>query len=117
MPKQKQITDLVHQPVLLTEVVECLKPRAGDSFLDLTAGYGGHSQAILKATNAPSEMVLIDRDEQAITALKNKFKSSGAEIIHSDYLTALRRLKDANQQFDMILADLGVSSPQFDEAH
>src|SRR5450432_2668217 len=113
MPKQKQLTELVHQPVLLTEVVDLLKPQAGDSFLDLTAGYGGHSQAILNFTNAPSEMVLVDRDEQAIKALKDKFKSSGAEIIHSDYLTALHRLKDTNKKFDMILADLGVSSPQF----
>jgi 16S rRNA (cytosine1402-N4)-methyltransferase len=115
MPKQKQKHEFAHQPVLFQEVIDCLKPQAGESYLDLTAGFGGHSQAILEMTKAPSETVLVDRDSAAVTALSSKFKSSGAEVIHSDYLTALQRLNHQHRQFDMILADLGVSSPQFDE--
>jgi 16S rRNA (cytosine1402-N4)-methyltransferase len=115
MPKQKQKSEFAHQPVLFQEVINCLQPQAGDRFLDLTAGFGGHSQAILEMTKAPGETVLVDRDSTAITFLSSKFASSGVEIIHSDFLTALRRLNHQHRQFDLILADLGVSSPQFDE--
>lgn len=115
MPKQKQKTELAHIPVLVQKVLECLEPKAGQGYLDLTAGYGGHSGAILEITGAPSEMVLVDRDETAVQALERKFKSSGAEVIHSDFLSALQRLASFKRTFDMILADLGVSSPHLDE--
>jgi 16S rRNA (cytosine1402-N4)-methyltransferase len=59
---------------------------------------------------------LVDRDEQAITALKEKFKGTGAQIMHSDFEAALRELDAKGKKFDMILADLGVSSPHLENA-
>lgn len=105
-----------HVPVLLDEVLQYLNPRAGDSYLDLTAGYGGHAAAILGRTKAPSEAVLVDRDQEAIKVIKQAFEGQGAEIRHQDFLSASRELIAKKRQFDLILADLGVSSPHLNEA-
>jgi len=100
--------------VLAQEVIACLHPQAGESYLDLTAGYGGHAEAILKATAAPGNFTLVDRDQTATEGLKKKFKT--AHIIHQDFLGACTQLVGKQATFDMILADLGVSSPHFDRA-
>jgi 16S rRNA (cytosine1402-N4)-methyltransferase len=115
MPKQKQ-KDAVHQPVLLQEVLDVLAPQPGQSYLDLTAGYGGHSSAVLKVTRAGKGSVMVDRDEQAITALRERFEGTGAQIMHSDFLNALIELDAKGRKFDMVLADLGVSSPHLEDA-
>lgn len=112
MPKQK----FVHSPVLVQEVMTCLDPRPGQSYLDLTAGYGGHAAAVLETTSSPERAVLVDRDHSAVKALEQLFKDSGAKIVHSDFLSALQTLASENQRFDMILADLGVSSPHLEQA-
>jgi 16S rRNA (cytosine1402-N4)-methyltransferase len=52
----------------------------------------------------------------AIKALKAKFAGSGARIVHSEFLSALERLAGESRRFDMVLADLGVSSPHFDDS-
>jgi 16S rRNA (cytosine1402-N4)-methyltransferase len=116
MPKQKQKNDLVHSPVLLKEVLNYLAPESGQSYLDLTAGYGGHAAAILEATKAPKQVVLVDRDQNAVDALNARFKGQGTQVIKSDFLSALNMLAGESRQFDMILADLGVSSPHLEEA-
>lgn len=112
MPKNKQThQNKQHVPVLLNEVLHYLSPKAGESYLDLTAGYGGHAGAILERTGSLTTAVLVDRDQAAITALVEKFGPSTVELRRSDFLTASRELKAAGRQFDMIMADLGVSSP------
>jgi 16S rRNA (cytosine1402-N4)-methyltransferase len=116
MPKQKQKNDLVHSPVLLKEVLNYLAPESGQSYLDLTAGYGGHAAAILEATKAPKQAVLVDRDQNAVDALNARFKGQGTQVIKSDFLSALNMLAGESRQFDMVLADLGVSSPHLEEA-
>lgn len=105
-----------HIPVLLEQVLAYLQPQAGDRYLDLTAGYGGHARAILEKTASPDKSVLVDRDASAIAVLKEGFASQGAQIIQSDFLQASRQLLDENRQFDVILADLGVSSPHLNIA-
>jgi len=102
-----------HLPVLSKEVLDCLDPKPGESYLDLTAGYGGHAEAILAATGSSGKSLLVDRDEQAIKVLKRKFPHS--QIRHSDFLAACQELVDQKERFDTILADLGVSSPHFDQ--
>jgi 16S rRNA (cytosine1402-N4)-methyltransferase len=106
----------IHVPVLLEPVLEYLDPREGDRYLDLTAGYGGHAEAILERTKNPTQAVLVDRDQNAINILGEKFKGSGVEIIHSDFQAATRRLAEEGRKFDVILADLGVSSPHLTNA-
>lgn len=105
-----------HIPVLLEQVLEYLVPRRGESYLDVTAGYGGHATAVLKKTKMPSAAVLIDRDEEAIEALHERFAGQGTKIIHSDFYSASQQLQSSGQKFDMILADLGVSSPHLNKA-
>lgn len=112
MPKNQN----EHQPVLLAEVMSILSPHAGDSYLDLTAGYGGHAQAILAATQAAPKAILVDRDPQAAHELAALFGGSGAKIRNQAFLDASRELAAAGAKFDLILADLGVSSPHFNEA-
>jgi 16S rRNA (cytosine1402-N4)-methyltransferase len=113
MPKQKYST---HIPVLLTQVLQFLSPGKGQSYLDVTAGYGGHAQAILEKTSNAKGTVLVDRDEEAVQALSGQFKQAGAQIIHTDFLKAAQQLADEGKKFDMILADLGVSSLHLNEA-
>lgn len=104
-----------HVPVLLEQTLDVLQPKVGESYLDLTAGYGGHAQAVLDKTKNPKGAVLVDRDENAIKALKS-FEQAGAKVIHSDYNSAADMLEQAGEQFDLILMDIGVSSPHLDKA-
>lgn len=116
MPRQQNDEgERSHIPVLAREVLQYLGPQKGQSYLDVTAGYGGHALSILKHTDAPQQAVLIDRDEAAIKQLQKKFGKAGVRIIHQDYLGASQKLAGEGKKFDMILADLGVSSPHFNQ--
>ena len=112
MPKQKQNNE--HVPVLLKEVLDTLKPEIGDEYLDLTAGYGGHASEILKLTEAPA--TLVDRDINAINALQEAFNSDEVSLMNQDFLSASTALVEHQKSYDIILADLGVSSPHLDLA-
>ncbi len=105
-----------HYPVLLDEVLQYLDPKEGESYLDLTAGYGGHAEKILDRTLKPHNTTLVDRDQNAILHLGQKFDGSGVQVIHKDFLSASQELLSQGKQFDIILADLGVSSPHLDNA-
>jgi 16S rRNA (cytosine1402-N4)-methyltransferase len=104
-----------HQPVLLDEVVQVLDPKRGDSYLDGTAGYGGHAVAIMQRVGPAGRIILVDRDARAIQQLAERF-GEAAEIMHSNFLRAANRLLEDGTLVDMILLDLGVSSPQIDNA-
>jgi len=104
-----------HIPVLLQPVLHYLRPQAGESYLDLTAGYGGHAGQILERTDAYQAAVLVDRDTHALQTL-TRFSERGTRLIHQDFLGASQTLVDTGQHFDIILADLGVSSPHLDNA-
>jgi 16S rRNA (cytosine1402-N4)-methyltransferase len=105
-----------HEPVLLGSVLKYLDPKEGESYLDLTAGYGGHASAVLARTSAPTRAILVDRDQNAIATLNQRFSGEHTQIIKNDYLSASQQLVDAGKQFDLILADLGISSPHLNEA-
>ena len=105
----------VHIPVLLDATLTEMTPTKGDNYLDLTAGYGGHARAFLCITQNYKESVLVDRDENAIITLSD-IKEQGVEILHMDFLSAAQHLVKNGRKFDLILADLGVSSPQLDIA-
>ncbi len=104
----------LHKPVLLSEVLECLKPTLGDSYLDLTAGYGGHASKILDVTRNYKEAVLVDRDDFAVDFLIEKYKSESIKVVKSDFYSAALQFLQCGKTFDIILLDLGVSSPQLD---
>jgi 16S rRNA (cytosine1402-N4)-methyltransferase len=105
----------LHVPVLLDRTIELLAPKPSESYLDLTAGYGGHASAIMEHTTNYSGAVLVDRDENAIAELQ-ALKNKGTKLLHTDFVTAAKQLVEEGKQFSMILVDLGVSSPQLDRA-
>jgi 16S rRNA (cytosine1402-N4)-methyltransferase len=105
--------DFLHIPVLSQEIVTGLAVSAGGCYLDATVGGGGHSELILQA--APDvRLVAIDRDLQALAAAKHRLSSYGdrVQFWHGNYAD----YPAAGQQFDGIIADLGVSSVQLDLA-
>ncbi len=114
MQKQKYHHNKPHKPVLLDSVLSYLGPKKGESYLDLTAGYGGHASAVIEKTQAPDKAVLVDRDVNSINHLKGLSDLKDVELKHQDFASAAVELQKANKSFDMVLIDLGLSSPQLD---
>ena len=104
----------LHVPVLLEQSLSILQPKKGESYLDLTAGYGGHAKEFLKITKNYKDSVLVDRDEFAILNLK-ALQAKGAELMHTDFISATEKLLEEEKKFDIVFVDLGVSSPQLDK--
>lgn len=103
-----------HVPVLLDATLDALNPTTGENYLDLTAGYGGHAGRILERTNNYTDSVLVDRDDNAIASL-GRFEGKGTRLLHTDFVSAARQLIEEGKRFSIVLADLGVSSPQLDQ--
>jgi 16S rRNA (cytosine1402-N4)-methyltransferase len=105
-----------HRPVLLFEAVEMLAPERGGLFVDATLGLGGHSEAILTAS--PDTRVLgIDRDRDAIRLASERLARFGTRFCaaHGNFREVSRILDEIGErEVSGILADLGVSSLQFD---
>lgn len=110
---QTEATQL-HVPVLLTSTLALLQPKIGESYLDLTSGYGGHAAEIVEKTGSASLATLVDRDDNAICCLKDHDKLQGAQLRQQDFASAAATLVKQGSTFDMVLIDLGVSSPQLD---
>jgi len=79
----------VHIPVLLQASLAQIQPKKGESYLDFTAGYGGHAGEFLNITKNFEDSVLVDRDENAICTLQ-RFKNEGVGLLHMDFLSAAR---------------------------
>ena len=102
-------------PVLLNASLDATKPQKGDSYLDLTAGYGGHAESFLAITSNCNDAVLVDRDDYAIKKL-SKFANRGVRLMHKDFVSAAKQLIQEGKRFDIVMVDLGVSSPQLDQS-
>lgn len=104
----------LHQPVLLDETIELLDIKSGEIVVDMTAGYGGHSALILNRAGCDGKLILVDQDIEAINDLKEKFKNSkNVSFIHANFASLdWKAIGPVNK----VLMDLGVSSPQLDEA-
>lgn len=103
-----------HVPVLLEATLDTLRPIQGENYLDLTAGYGGHAGSFLAKTENYADSVLVDRDDYAISQL-DTFAKKGVRLLHTDFVSAARHLIGEGKQFNIVLVDLGVSSPQLDK--
>ena len=108
------IDESFHIPVLTEEVIDLLLVKKSGTFLDVTSGLGGHSAAILEELNGGS-LIATDQDPEAIRFLESKFKTEERISIHQARFSELHKLFSAND-FDGILADIGVSSYQLDTA-
>lgn len=102
-----------HVPVLLEATLDTLQPIQGENYLDLTAGYGGHARRFLEKTQNYADSVLVDRDDFAIRQL-SEFTEKGVRLLHTDFVSAAKVLVEEGKQFNIVLVDLGVSSPQLD---
>lgn len=103
-----------HVPVLLNEVIEYLDIKPGGVYVDCTFGGGGHSRAILEKLNANGKLVAFDQDEDA----KRNLPQDDRLLFVPHNFRHLRRFLQLHGilEVDGLLADLGVSSHQFDEA-
>ena len=112
-------SDERHIPVMVNEVLTALQPEPGKIFLDGTVGYGGHAQALLKASGSGTQLLGIDRDSKALAAAHEKLKEFGSNVMlcHSTFHKFAEVLDEAEiSAVDGMLLDLGVSSGQLDEA-
>jgi len=108
-----------HFTVLLDEAVDALVIDAGGRYVDGTFGRGGHSSAIIKKLNADGCLLAIDKDEQAVAAAEQRFAGeSRFDIARASFADLAELSADRNWQGRVsgVLLDLGVSSPQLDQA-
>jgi 16S rRNA (cytosine1402-N4)-methyltransferase len=108
-----------HTPVLLAEVLAGLAIRPGGRYCDATFGRGGHTAAILAALGPAGQVVAIDRDPEAIRAGRRLFAGeSRLTLVQGSFGPLAERVRAAGMEgeLDGVLMDLGVSSPQLDEA-
>ncbi len=102
-----------HIPVLLKPAVDGMNIRAGGVYVDATFGGGGHSKEILSRMDPESRLYGFDKDEDAV---RNVIADPRLTLVRSDFRYLRNFLKYyGHEQADGILADLGVSSHQFDD--
>ena len=106
----------LHVPVLAKESTKALMTNTKGSYLDATAGFGGHTQLILESLDNRGHLIAADRDQDSIAYLKSKFSHSQLTILKSNFRGLKKEIKQSDHSvaFDGIIADLGVSSHQLD---
>ena len=112
-----------HVPVLLKEAIDFLAVRRGGTYIDATVGLGGHSLEIAKRLGAPGHLIGLDKDPAALGIARKRLTSVGVSpanrdwpeitLLHASFAEIGRRFPSAVA--DGILADLGVSSLQFND--
>lgn len=105
-----------HIPVMLDEAVEGLAVQAGGRYLDGTFGRGGHARAVLSRLGPAGRLLLMDRDPQAIAEARKAFAAEPRVAIRHANFASLAEWDETAAGLDGVLLDLGVSSPQLDEA-
>ncbi|MDD9893229.1 MAG: 16S rRNA (cytosine(1402)-N(4))-methyltransferase RsmH [Gammaproteobacteria bacterium] len=108
-----------HISVLLNESVDALAIKADGFYVDGTFGRGGHSRAILNQLSASGRLLAFDKDVEAIDCAAREFAGDERfEIVHNSFATLADAIAERDKlgQVDGVLLDLGVSSPQLDEA-
>lgn len=108
-----------HLPVLLAPVLDGLKVRPDGCYVDGTFGRGGHSKAILERLDSAGRLLAVDRDPQAIAEVDEALQSdSRFDLVQGEFreLKKYAIERELIGKVDGLLLDLGVSSPQLDEA-
>ena len=112
-----------HVPVLLKQAIEFLRIRRGGTYVDCTVGLGGHSFEIAKRLGAQGHLIGFDKDTNALRVARERLTKPGSEVIgdwpavtliHGSFAEVCERVPAGSA--DGMLADLGVSSLQFDDA-
>ncbi|RDK83430.1 UNVERIFIED_ORG: 16S rRNA (cytosine1402-N4)-methyltransferase [Idiomarina abyssalis] len=107
-----------HVSVLLEESIEALATDPQGTYIDATFGRGGHTRALLNQLGDDARVIALDQDPEAIAAAAAFADDPRFQIIHTPFSNLQQVLDDLqlNQQVTGILFDLGVSSPQLDDA-
>ena len=108
-----------HAPVLHDEVVATMAIKPDGRYVDGTYGRGGHARSILAELGEGGRLIVMDRDPQAIADARDSLGAdSRVTIIHDDYANMQTQIAalDLAEKIDGVLLDLGVSSPQLDDA-
>lgn len=111
--------DATHVPVLLQPALDALNIRADGIYVDGTYGRGGHSEAMLSRLGPEGQLVMIDRDPQAIADAHARFsKDARVRICRASFAEMGRLGKELGieRRVSGLLLDVGVSSPQLDDA-
>jgi 16S rRNA (cytosine1402-N4)-methyltransferase len=109
-----------HVPIMAREVLQCLRPRAGEIAVDCTLGWGGHAEAMLPCVQPGGRVIGIDVDPIELPRAEARLRAAGfgpdVFVARQGNFAGLPKILAAEglERVDMILADLGVSSMQFD---
>jgi len=109
----------VHETVLMQEAIDALSIRKDGTYVDATFGRGGHSRLLLEQLGAEGRLIVFDKDPEAIeVATEMQQSDSRIEIVHAAFGEIETQLSSLGSAagIDGILFDLGVSSPQLDNA-
>ena len=107
-----------HIPVLTDEVLRVLDPKAGDVYVDLTAGRGGHATVVARRLGRSGRIALFDLDQGNLEFARERvLRESGITptSIHGSFVSVGRELETAGLRADLVLADLGFASTQVDD--
>ncbi len=113
------MSDFNHQPVLLNEALASLNIQPSGIYIDATFGRGGHSRAILQQLNEAGRLIAFDQDPEAVAFAQQNFADEPRLTIeHCNFnqVASVVEQFSLNGKIDGVLMDLGVSSPQLDDA-
>lgn len=120
--KQRGATPVgTHRPICVDEILQILNPQPGETALDATLGYGGHSSLILPRLLPGGRLVALDQDPierpRAVARLRESGIPESALLIGAMNFSESRKflIESGIHKVDMILADLGISSMQIDD--
>lgn len=105
-----------HVPVLYAQTLAGLNVRRDGRYLDGTFGRGGHARGVLEQLGSAGRLLLMDKDPEAIAVAQREFGSDARVAIRRGSFAALDQWADTEAGLDGVLFDLGVSSPQIDQA-
>ncbi len=107
-----------HSSVMLSESIEGLNIRSDGIYVDATFGRGGHTKGMLDCLGKSGRVIAFDQDIDAVDYAKSNFKDSRLSLLHANFSKLVDELDSLNLvgKIDGILMDLGISSPQLDNA-
>ncbi len=105
-----------HRPVMEKELLEALQIKPDGCYLDATYGRGGHSQAVLERLEPSGRLLVFDKDPQACEHAHRRFARDPRFKVRQASFACLAELVDDGSRFDGVFFDLGVSTPQLNDA-
>ena len=108
--------DPSHRPVMYSQVMDGLQVRKDGRYLDGTFGRGGHARGVLQALGPDGRLLLMDKDPEAIAQAEAAFAADPRVALRRGSFAGLADWPETAAGLDGVLFDLGVSSPQLDEA-